>query len=275
MPKDLASRASRLLAVASLVGATAAAPAGGLVVVSDSGSENTRAPRDDPGWANVGTVWSLTGTYLGNGWMLTASHVGAGPVVLGGRTFNAVPESTVQLRNSDGSLADVIVFRIQEAPHLPTLRIAKITPAVGTPVVLIGHGRNRGARLSSLGHEGFAWGTDSALRWGTNTVFKNDLRAATTEAFVTQFRKDGATPNEAQAALGDSGGPVFVKVQGKWRLAGVLIAVSALEKQPPETALYGNFTLIADLSRYRLQIEKLMAAPRERGRVKLKGNPPR
>ncbi|HME68330.1 MAG TPA: trypsin-like peptidase domain-containing protein [Myxococcota bacterium] len=271
----LATLAGGLLALATLVGATVAAPACALVVVSDRGFENVTAPSDDPGWANVGTVSGLTGIYLGNGWMLTASHVGAGPVVLGGRTFSAVPDSTVQLRNQDGSLADLILFRIQGAPHLPRLQIATATPQVGTPVVLMGHGRNRGAPISWSGHEGFAWGTASALRWGTNTVFKSDVRANSTEAFVTQFRKDGATPHEAQAAVGDSGGAVFVKVRRKWRLAGVLDMVATFDKQPPETALYGNFTVSADLARYRPQIEKLTSKPMERSPVKSKEGRPR
>jgi Trypsin-like peptidase domain len=258
-----AIRAGGLLALATFVGATLAAPASALVVVSDRGSENVTAPSDDPGWANVGTIGGLTGIYLGNGLMLTASHVGTGPVVLGGRTFSAVPDSMVRLRNQDGSLADLIVFRIQSAPHLPRLRIATTPPKVGTPVVLIGNGRNRGPPISWSGHEGFAWGTAPALRWGTNTVFKDDVRANSTEAFVTQFRKDDATPHEAQAAVGDSGGAVFVKERGKWRLAGVLYGVVGSDKQPPETALYGNFTLSADLARYRAQIEKLTGKPME------------
>ena len=95
----------------TLAGAILASRASGLVVVSQRGAENKTRPSDDPGWSNVGMVWSLTGTYLGNGWMLTASHVGAGPVVLGNHSFHAVPDSTVQLKNPDGSLADVIAFR--------------------------------------------------------------------------------------------------------------------------------------------------------------------
>jgi len=247
-----------LLALVSLVGATIGASSHALVVVSDRGSENVTAPSDDPGWANVGTVSALTGIYLGNGWMLTASHVGAGLVVLGGHTFSPVANSTVQLRNPDGSLADVIVFRLEDTPHLPRLRIATATPKVGTPVLLIGNGRDRGASVSWSGHEGFAWGTTSAMHWGTNTVFKNDLRANSTGAFVTQFRKDGATQHEAQAAVGDSGGAAFVKVRGKWRLAGVLYGVTGFESQPTETAFYGNFSVIADLSQYRRQLERLM-----------------
>jgi hypothetical protein len=248
-----------LLALAGVLGATIGGSSYALVVVSDDGSENTTAPSDDPGWANVGTVSTLTGIYLGNSWMLTASHVGAGPVVLGGQTFSPVPNSTVQLRNPDGSVADLIVFRIEYAPHLPRLGIATATPKVGTPVLLIGKGRNRGAPVSWTGHEGFAWGTAWAPRWGTNTVYKNDIRANSTGAFVTQFRKDGATQHEAQAAFGDSGGAAFVKVRGRWRLAGVLYGVTGFDNQPPETAFYGNFTAIADLSQYRRQIEKLMA----------------
>ncbi|HBZ69871.1 MAG TPA: hypothetical protein DEP35_09105 [Deltaproteobacteria bacterium] len=271
----LAARVDRLLALTTLVVATVAAPVSALVIVSDRDSESVTAPTDDPGWANVGTIGGLTGIYLGSGWTLTASHVGTGPVVLGGHTFSAAPDTTVQLRNRDGSLADLIVFRIQGAPHLPRLRIARATPQVGTPVVLIGNGRNRGAPVSWSGHEGFAWGTASALRWGTNTVFKSGGRVNSTEAFVTQFRKDGATPHEAQAAVGDSGGAVFVKVQGEWWLAGVLFMVAAADKQPPETALYGNFTVSADLARYRPQIEKLMAEPMKRSPVKSKENRPR
>jgi len=259
MAKAVLPSIGGLLALVTLAGTTVAAPARALVVASDGGSENAKAPSDDPGWENIGSIGGLTGIYLGNGWTLTASHVGAGPLVLGDRTFGAVPESTVQLRNQDGSLADMVVFRIEGAPPLPRLRIATTTPNVGTPVLLIGNGRDRGAPVSWSGHEGFAWGTASAMRWGTNMVFKNDVRANSTRAFVTQFRKDGASQHEAQAAVGDSGGAAFVKVRGKWRLAGVLYGVAGFQKQPPETALYGNFTVIADLSRYRPQIENLMA----------------
>jgi len=267
-------RAAGILALATaLISAAVVAPTRALVVVSDRGSADTTRPSDDPGWSNVGTVWALTGTYLGNGWMLTASHVGAGPVVLGSRKFNPVPDSTVQLRNPDGTLADIIVFRIDGVPRLPRLQIASATPKVGTPVVLVAHGRNRGAPLIWSGHPGFAWGTASALRWGTNIVAKTEVRVNSTQAFVTQFRKDGATSHEAQAAQGDSGGAVFVKEQGKWRLAGLLYMVAGYPNQPAEAALYGNFSLCADLAQYRLQIEKLAMKPTRHDPSKQKDSP--
>ena len=46
--------ATRLVALGALAGMLSAAPAVALVVVSDKGS--AKAPRDDPGWGNVGSV---------------------------------------------------------------------------------------------------------------------------------------------------------------------------------------------------------------------------
>jgi hypothetical protein len=272
---SFSTTAAALLALALLSSATAPSPAHGLVVVSDDAAGSATAPSDDPGWDRVGTVSGLTGIYLGSDWMLTAGHVGAGPVVLGGRSFAPVPDSTVRLRNDDGSSADLIVFRIQGAPDLPQIRIAKSTPKVGARILLIGHGRNRGAPTSWSGRAGFVWGTGSAMRWGTNVVFQRDLYAGTTKVFATQFRADGATPHEAQAAEGDSGGAAFVKLNRKWWLAGVLCAVGGFDTQPRETALYGNVTLIADLARYRGQLEKLLERPATRSPATATEDPPR
>jgi hypothetical protein len=236
-----------------------AAPAVALVVVSDKGS--AKAPRDDPGWGNVGSVWALSGIYLGGGWMLTASHVSAGPAVLAGRRYEPVANSAVPLQNPDGSPVDLVLFRIQGAPRLPKLRIATATPEVGASVVMIACGRTRGAPTSWSGHDGFAWAAGAAPRWGVSEVFKTGIHANGTDAFATQFRKEGGEPNEAQAALGDSGGAAFVKLDGKWLLAGLLFGVAGFERQPADIALFGNLTLVADLSRYRAQIEKITAAP--------------
>jgi len=262
-----------LLALAGIEATTLATAAAALVVVSDRGSQ--KAPRDDPGVANVGSVWALSGVYLGNGWMLTASHVSAGPTLLAGRRYEPVPDSAVPLQNPDGSPADLVLFRIQGTPRLPKLRIAPATPDPGASVVLVACGRTRGAPTTWSGHEGFAWSATAAPRWGASEVFKSGVRANGTDAFATQFRKDGGAPNEAQAALGDSGGAAFVKVDGKWLLAGVLYGIAGFERQPPETALFGNLTLIADLSRYRAQIEKLAAAPPPRAPAKPTKSRPR
>ncbi len=256
---QLARRLAAPLAFAALLGASEVAPA--LVVVTGDDAINKKTPEDDPGWANVGKVSNLTGTYLGKGWVLTAAHVGAGPVVLGGQTFAPVPGSTVTLKNPDGSAADLIVFRIDGDPKLPTLPIATERPEVGAPVVLTGNGRDRGPPFEWSGQSGFTLGGGWAPRWGTNVVFKTGLRSKSTEMFLTMFRKDGASPYESHAAFGDSGGAAFVKSGGEWRLAGVLFGVAGFENQPSDVVLYGNVTLIADLSRYQPQIEEILAKP--------------
>jgi len=63
-----------------------------------------------------------------------------------------------------------------------------------------------------------------------------------------------ATEHEAQVAVGDSGGAVFTKSRDGWELAGILFAANTYSEQPPETALFGNVSLAADLSHYRDQI---------------------
>jgi hypothetical protein len=66
---------------------------------------------------------------------------------------------------------------------------------------------------------------------------------------------------EAQAAVGDSGGAVFIPRKGRFELAGVLIAVASFPDQPPGTALYGNLSTAADLSVFRKSLAAL-AHPR-------------
>ena len=54
----------------------------GVIVNTVTGTGNTTAPSDNPGWGNVGVRGIGTGVYLGNLWVLTASHVGGGDILL-------------------------------------------------------------------------------------------------------------------------------------------------------------------------------------------------
>ena len=67
--------------------------------------------------------------------------------------------------------------------------------------------------------------------------------------------------HEAFAAVGDSGGAVFVRGSDGWRLGGVMLSVSRLPGQTAELALFGNTTNAADLSVYAPQILEATAAP--------------
>jgi hypothetical protein len=233
-----------------------------LVIESGADDRSTRAPAQVPGWANVGLRAGTSAVYLGNGWVITARHVGAGDVVLGGVTHHALLESTVQLGGSARPpLPDLIVFRIEPRPELPPLRIRPTPPGVGDPVVLIGAGRDRGARTTWNGHAGWLWGPHTALRWGTNRVSAAGVDVGAgdnlTRAFAMSF-DTGESQHEAQAAIGDSGGAVFIRREGRFELAGVMVAVASYPSQPPETALYGNLTTAADLSVYRRTLAVLL-----------------
>ena len=96
--------------------------------------------------------------YLGDGWVLTANHVSVGPVTLGGVYHAAVPGTTVQLEYTPGVLTDLKLFRLVTDPGLPSLSDRRGAARVADePVVMIGHGRNRGAATSWSGHDGWLW----------------------------------------------------------------------------------------------------------------------
>src|SRR5262245_15420961 len=101
-----------LLALALLLAASAQA----LVYVSGDGHGNTSPPPDDPGWNYVARVGGLNGVYLGNGWVITANHVTTANSLINGVWYPVVPGSEVRLQNSDLTLADLKVFRIDPSP---------------------------------------------------------------------------------------------------------------------------------------------------------------
>jgi len=238
-------------------------PGHAVIIATGDGTGNTTAPADDPGWGNVGTEASgLAVIYLGNGWVLTANHVGAGDVVLAGQTYSEISGSEHQLVNSDSTPADLLMFQINGRPSLPFLPIASAPPTTTDIATEIGDGVNRGAATSWMGINGFLWGSGNTMRWGTAPVSQVGvsvpLNGVVTESFATQFTDVGGTAFPAQAALGDSGGAAFVKVNGTWMLSGVLFAIDEFSGQPAGTALFGNHTYAADLSAYRSQIVHLV-----------------
>jgi hypothetical protein len=245
-----------------------AVPAAAVIIDSGDGSGNTTAPvPDDPGWSNVGTIGALTGVYLGGRFVLTAAHVGPGNIVLDGETYLYVPGTAVQLDNGEPppntTYADLLMFQIYPEPPLPALEIADLSPAVLTPLILIGHGVDRGPPTSWNFIDGYYWGSAQSMRWGTNAVSGAQLiELSGTASWSIETRFDeGGSDHEAQAAFGDSGGASFAPSGPQWELAGILFAILPFPGQPSGTALYGNFTYSVDLSFYRDQILDVMAMP--------------
>ena len=102
-------------------------------------------------------------------------------------------------------------------------------------------------------------------RWGTNRVAAVGIDVPSpgtlTRVFTTLF--SAGERQEGQAALGDSGGAGFVRRRGGWVLAGIMVAVVYHPGQPPQTAVDGDVTHFADLSRYRDAILELTGLPEE------------
>lgn len=257
------------------------APAQAVVIDSGKGQGNTRAPKDDPGFANVGTMDYMTGIYLGNHWVLTANHVGVKPIRLGGRLYEPVHKKIRRRGVTRKKVyADLILFQIREKPDLPSISIASSPIQEDQMVLMIGHGKERNPRrevwnaawqtvhTNQAIYSGYTTAGNRRMRWGTNRVAAINIEAALSEqnitrGFATSFDVALPTPYEAQASSGDSGGPVFSKNEnGEWELAGIMMTVGNHPSQPRNVVIYGNTTFAVDLYSYRdFILEALQSTP--------------
>lgn len=254
-------------------------PAIAVVIDTGDGTGNVSAPADDPGWANVGVVNSLTGVYVGSGWVLTANHVGDNAIVLQGIAYQPVPGSKVRFEKPTGSSADLIAYRIQSPPALPSLVIADLpAPALGDEVTLVGRGWNRETGLTFWdanwvevtpppppAFAGFKRGIGNTLRWGRNQVTGAGISvvigSSTTRSFKATFDGSGGIADESLAVQGDSGGAAFIKRGGQWELAGILFAQSGFVGQPSNTAVFGQESFAVELSFYHDEILAVITPP--------------
>ena len=194
------------------------------IVAGGDGSQNTTAPADDPGFANIGIRGSGSAVYLGDGWVLTATHVGAGVTYLDSdgvlTAYNAVPNSAINLVNPTGAgytqYSDLTLYQIDGRPDLPSISIGSVAPSVGWSVVMIGNGRDREPSevywtstwqpsATPSTYAGYLWDTSMQdIRWGTNVISSvNMMEGVDTDsetAFGTTF-----TANVANEGTGSWG----------------------------------------------------------------------
>ncbi len=263
----------RLRCLALCLGGAWLAPLASALILGGDIAVQAAPPAADPGWANVVSPNGCSGVCLGNRWVITAGHVGAGSVVVDSVTYPVQTGSAIRLRTPDGGGdTDLMLFRLAADPGLPEVVVVGAPLRTGTTVTMIGFGCTRGAEVSYnaswvLGgvpavHTGYLWGA-TAKNWGTNTIAGTatvDDGYGVCETYETSFTTGGgATTCEAQGAIYDSGGGVFAKVGGSWRLSGIMVTVSSYDGQPGSTAVFGNRTYSMELSTYRPQIEAVRA----------------
>lgn len=262
-----------------------------VIIAGGEGQGNTNAPADDPGWANVGHIL-MAGrgpagvTYLGSNWFITAYHVwnldNPTGVLINASAYTVNTSSWHRLTNTispiTGTAADLAMFRVTETvSDLPMLTLRTTSLDNGSPVIMIGDGKDRQTNMTFWGsawnvtnsssgvYSGFYWSaTSGTQRWGSNTtdlhnVFIDDGFGSTV-VYRTTFDANGGA-NEAQGALYDSGGGVFYKNGTQWELAGLMITADGYSGQPASSSVFGNPTYSADLSSYHNQITTIMAIP--------------
>ena len=220
----------------------------GAVVVYDGTAANLSAPTDDPGWNAVGRFTSQVGSavFLGNqggsAWFLTANHV---PTA--GNTLQIGNQTYTQFFDAQQiGTADLKVFRLNsEITGINAVTLASSQPTLGASTVMIGYGAT-GTKVTwdistnpwtqgGSGAEGYTWSGPNVMRWGTNEVHARNISSGGTVYFVTDF---DAVAGQAQGSTGDSGGAVFIKRAGNWELAGIMLAVGAIQNG----SYIGSFT---------------------------------
>ena len=118
----------RLLFMIAIMLLLPAAMAGAVIIDSATGTGNTTAPPDDPGWSHVGRRGGTTAIYLGHGWAITARHVGEGTIRLGGVDYPPVPGSEIEIDHGAGEVADIVLFRCRPRRRSRRCRFAAARP---------------------------------------------------------------------------------------------------------------------------------------------------
>ena len=212
----------------------------------------------------MGRLNGSSGTYLGAGWVLAPVHVGAGNVDFNGTTF-PYDGTSVQLTNSDGTGADMLMFHLGVLPPLPKMPLTTSTPVNSSQVDMIGFGYIAGSVQTNFGTTtGFYWSSAQYKSWGNNKMIStlssvNDGYGINV-SFSTDFNSPPLqTSDEAQATFGDSGGGVFQKSGSTWQMVGMMFAIGTLSGQPANTSVYGDQTACANIATYRSEILSIIA----------------
>lgn len=204
------------------------------VVFYDTGdsSHNITAPTGafvDSGWQYEGTYGSYLGTMIAPQYFITAQHFGTqGTTFTQSSIFSGGADVTYNIDTTvnggtgywDIMGTDFRIFKVQEyfSTYAP---LYTGSLEVGMIMEINGRGGPRGADVlvGATLHGWEAGVADGVARWGSNTV-SGVYSSAIGDLLMASFSASGTT-EEATLSNGDSGGGVFIKDGGIWKLAGV------------------------------------------------------
>ena len=209
-------------------------------------SYNTSAPTSlfaNSGWQYEGVYGSFLATAIAPQYFITAQHIGLqGSTFVSSGIFNGTGDVTYHVDTSanggqgywDIAGTDFRIFKISES-FSQWAQLYSGTGEVGSTIVTNGLGGPRGTAVTvdlGLGPQVAGWklnGSDVTARWGTNVIsgIVPDALSPVGTLLTADFN---ALPGTSEAFLspGDSGGGVFIKEGGVWKLAGVNYGVEGL-----------------------------------------------
>lgn len=189
------------------------------------------------GWQFQGEYGSFLGTMISPRHFVTARHFGVGPIRFihrshfSGAGFHRIYYINPNVNGGVGywniTGTDLRVFEVYgDFPAYAPL-YTKSNEA-GKETVMMGRGVPRGDAVTlSAQTRGWKWGSsDKRARWGVNDIDSTMNDPSLGEMLVADFDEAPGT-DECHAGSGDSGGALFIKDVGTWKLAGIFYGVDA------------------------------------------------
>ncbi len=193
------------------------------------------------GWQYQGNWGNASGTPISPQHFITAGHLNtqSGSFTLGNTTYT-IDTSYGTSGFKDDPASDLRVWKITgtfpAAGIAPLYNAASDGSELNKGLVAFGRGYTAGAAVSVGGElKGWQWGSfDGQRSWGQNNV-AGILTGGATVGQVLSFSFDrsvGTQPgsNESSLTAFDSGGGLFIKSGGVWKLAGVHFTIDGRYK---------------------------------------------
>lgn len=206
------------------------------------------------GWQYQGTFLQYLGTPIAPHHFITASHFGGS--VGNTFSFNGTTYTTISKITDPGS--DLVLYEIDGTfPFYAP--IYSQSDEVNKNFVVFGRGTQRGAEVLVNGDlKGWQWGVyDYVMRWGENKVDAIALVNGS-ETLQADFDSSGGLGvNECMLSDKDSGGGIFIKDGGDWKLAGINYAINPAHFSFSSTASDPFYAALFDYSFRPSNAEKL------------------